>query len=215
MLRLPRVMKLAATAGLLLAISPAIAGAQRPPAQPLEWTARRAIGVRLGSWNVDVLSIAEPVATPQFELFLQRSLDAGLAIENSVGLYRITTTEQQALPPTEDVEVDSYVIPLLISLKFYPFSDASPRLAPFIQGGAGLAFGIEDEGDNAIGGGGTAVATGFGIRAAAGAELRVVGGLGVSAAARYQWLHFGVAVGGADTYHGVGWEGGVTYRFRY
>jgi hypothetical protein len=206
-------MKLAALCGLLLAIGPVHLEAQQPAA--LDWTARRAIGLRGGTWQIDVVSIAEPVVSPHAEIYLQRSFDAGLALENSVGIFRVTTTEQQALPPTADVEVRSYIIPLLISLKFYPFSRGTPRIVPYILGGAGLAFGIEDEGDNAIGGGGTAVTTGIGVRGAMGAELRIIGGLGVSAAARYQWLHFGVDVGGTDTYNGVGWEGGVTYRFQY
>jgi outer membrane protein W len=207
-----QVLKLALFCGISAAVCPETAVAQRPG--PAEWSMRRGVGLRAGSWNVDIAESQNPEATPNVELYLQRSLDSRLVVENSIAIWRVRTTEPVSLPPSSDVEINSYIVPLLISLKFYPI-DQTSRAAPFVMGSAGLAFGIEDEGENAIGGGGSSVTTGFGVRWAAGVEFRVIGSFGVSGSARYQWLHFGEPVGSTDTYYGVGVEGGVTYRFQF
>ena len=207
-----RVLKLALICGLTAAIGVTAASAQTPA--PAVSMPRRGVGIRVGSWNVDVPSSKAPRATPNFELYLQRTLDSRLWVENSISFWRVTTTDPVSLPPSADVETRSYVIPLLISLKLYPVDEAS-HVAPFLLGSAGLAFGIEDEGENAIGGGGSSVVTGFGVRWGAGVEIEVIGNFGISGSARYQWLHFGEPVGNTDTYSGVGVEGGVTYRFQF
>jgi hypothetical protein len=174
----------------------------------------RGVGIRAGNWNVDVPSIDKPRGSPHVGIFLERSIDRKLSVENSISVWRVITTERQSLPPAPIVEISSYIVPLLISLKLYPIPD-TPPFAPFLAGGIGLAFGIENEDENSIGGGGSSVVTGFGIRWAAGLEIQVAGGFHVSASARYQWLHFGEQVGGADTYSGLGAEGGLAYRFHF
>lgn len=195
-----------------MALAPALLCGQQP--QSANGGARRGIGIRLADWNVPVVSIDDPVATVHADVFLERKLDTNLAIENSVGLWRIITNERQALPPSTPVKIKSYIVPLLTSLKLYPLGEPG-RIAPYIAGGVGLAFGIEHEGDNAIRGGGTYVITGFGVRGSAGVEIRITDAFFVSGSGRYQWLHFAEAVGGATTYRGAGAEGGVAYRFRF
>ena len=207
-----KALKLALLCGMSAAMGPAAAFAQRPGAA--EWAPRRGVGIRAGSWNVDVPEAQNPRSTPNFELYLERSLDPKLSVENSVSFWRVTTTEPVSLPPSADVETRSYIIPLLLSLKYYPLGPIEGAV-PFLLGSAGLAFGVEDEGENAIGGGGSSVVTGFGVRWAAGVEIGIVGRFGVTGSVRYQWLHFGGPVGSTDTYSGVGVEGGVTYRFQF
>ena len=87
------------------------------------------------------------------------------------------------------------------------------KFEPFVTAGAGFALGIEDEDKTAIGGGGTSLVTGFGMRAGAGAELELAGRFGTSALIKYQWIRFGQEVGDEDTFRGFALEAGLTLRF--
>lgn len=176
---------------------------------------RRGAGVRAGTWNV-----AEPLAElttysadPHIEGYFQRGLDDRLAFESTVGVWRrISNTIQ---PTTGNVvQTRTYVIPLFTSLKMFPFTTNEDPLEPFFFAGAGFALGIDDVSENAIGGGGTAIATGFGFKAGAGLELHINDVFGLLASARYQHIGYGGELGGVETYKGFGFEGGVSYRFR-
>lgn len=204
-----------------LALSTALpARGQRPDESVAEREgrmARRGGGVRVGAWNVDDPSRADArfSRSLQFELFLQRGLDERLVLENSAAVWRRLTRERQAIPAASDtVETRSYIIPLLTSLKYFPFTGPGSRLEPFILGGLGFAVGIEDQSQNALGGGGTTIVTGFGVKAAAGIEVRI-GSLGVAGDARYQWMKLSDELGLESTFGGAGLEGGLTFRFRY
>jgi hypothetical protein len=162
---------------------------------------RRGMGFRVGAWNVDV----DPWITrsAQFEAFVQRDLGQDLALETSISAWRAVVNQTRA-----------YIVPILTSVKYYPFTLPDQRVEPYLIGGLGFAFGIQDPDDNAIGGGTTTIASGIGFRAALGVEMRVVGGLGLGASGKYQWVHFGDEVGTMETFGGVGFEGAITYRFR-
>lgn len=180
--------------------------------------ARRGAGVRVGAWDVESPARVDARFSSSllFEFYLQRGLDERLALENSGGVWRRITQERQQLPVGSDtVETKVYIIPLLTSLKYYPLTSPSSLIEPFIMGGLGLALGIEDESSNAIGGGGTSVVTGFGIRAAAGLELHIGSAFGATAAGRYQWMKLSDYVGLENTFKGVGLEGGLMYRFNF
>ena len=180
--------------------------------------ARRGAGVRVGVWDVEdpARVNARFSSSPLFEFYLQRGLDEHLVLENSGGVWRRITHERQQLPIGSDtVETKAYIIPLLTSLKLYPLTSPSNTLEPYIMGGLGLALGIEEESPNAIGGGGTSVVTGFGIRAAAGLELHIGSTFGASAAGRYQWMKMSGDLGLENTFKGVGLEGGLTFRFNF
>jgi hypothetical protein len=185
----------------------------RAQEQPL--ASPRAFGISAGVWNVGVPDALDPESSVYGEIFLQRALSDDLAIENSLAAWRLITTEPLPFPSTGTYEVKSYILPLLLSLKLYLFDSAESRVSPYVSGGAGLAFGIEDADPVATGGGGSSVVTGFGLRGGAGVEARAFGGVFVTASGRYQWLHFGEAVGSRATYNGVGFAGGITYRFRF
>jgi hypothetical protein len=188
-MRVIRVPRLLLSAVLLFAVVPSALHAQ----------VRRGGGLRVGAWNVDV----EPWVTrsPHFELYLDRGLDDDLALENSVGVWRAVVNQTKA-----------YIVPLMTSLKFYPLTEPEDRFEPYVMGGLGFAFGVQDEDENAIGGANSTLVTGIGVRAGVGVEVRVVGGFGIAAHGKYQWIHFGEEVGTMETFAGVGLEGVVTYR---
>jgi hypothetical protein len=170
------------------------------PAQLHGQQARRGGGLRVGAWNVDVDPWVERSA--DFDAFYQRALGDDLALENSLSGWRAVVNQTRA-----------YIVPLLTSLKYYPVSSPADRVEPYVMGGVGIAFGIQDEPDNAIGGTGSTIVTGVALRTGLGVEVRVFRGLGVAASGKYQWVHFGDDVGTMQTFAGVGWAGAVVYRF--
>lgn len=203
-----------------LAAGPGAAAAQRVDETDGERAARlarRGAGIRAGAWFVDVDSPGDVSKSPAFEGYFQRGLDQHLTLENSVSVWWAHTTSEQSLPlgGSQTVETRSFVIPLLTSLKLFPFTDVSSRFEPFLLAGVGFALGIEDQSENAIGGSGTSLVTGFGFRSGAGIELHVSYALGLAAGVKYQWIHFGEEMGGKETYNGLGVEGGITYRFQF
>jgi opacity protein-like surface antigen len=219
MLRLLTIAFVVATAA---AAWPAPAQAQRPLESLRERQARlarRSLGVRVGNWKVDLAATdTMPERTsPHFEAYLQRGLDRHLGLENSLGVWRRVTQELQALPSGGErtVETKSYILPVLTSLKFYPFTDPLNFFDPYLTGGVGVALGIVHEAENAIGGGGTSIATGFGLRTGIGVEIHVTSMLGLVANGRYQWTRFSRDLGSKDVFNGAGVDGGVTYRFRF
>lgn len=149
-----------------------------------------------------------------FEGYVQRGLDDHLAVESSIGFWRARTPKLQD-PPGIIVDTDTYIIPLVTALKLYPLTRPESRVEPFILGGIGFALGIADEGENALGGGGTSILTGFGFKAGAGIEIHIGRAFGVSAGTRYQWMRYREEIAGISTFKGVGFEGGITYRFLF
>jgi hypothetical protein len=176
---------------------------------------RRGAGVRVGFWHVEVAAGSETSRAPQFDLYLQRGLASHLAMENSLSVWWATSRSTQALPDAPEVTTRTYVVPLIAALKLYPLTSEDQRFEPFVLAGAGIAFGIEDQSESAIGGGGTTIVTGLGVRAGLGAELRLTTRLGFSASGTYQWMHFGEELGTTETYTGVGAAGGIIYRFQF
>lgn len=220
-----RIFPYPARAGLVLCVAAlsfaARAFGQRPDESPADREARearRGAGVRVGAWNVEDPARVDTRFSRSllFELYLQRGLDKRLVLENSGGVWRRMTHERQQLPTGSDtVETKAYIIPLLTSLKYYPLTAPSNLLEPYVMGGLGLALGFEDQSTNAVGGGGTSVVTGFGIRAAAGLELHLGSTFGATAAWRYQWMKLSEDLGLENTFKGVGPEGGLTIRFNF
>jgi len=198
------------------------AQAQKPPESAREREgrmARRSMGVRVGSWNVN---LAATDTTPDqvslhFEAYLQRGLDRHLGLENSIAIWRRVTQEVQALPLGGEriVETKAYIVPVLTSLKFYPVTEPRDFFDPYITGGVGVALGIVHEAENAIGGGGTSIATGFVLRTGLGLEVHLTSALGLVATGRYQWTRFSKDLGSRDVFNGAGLDGGITYRFRF
>ncbi len=213
MTRALQVLKLTAVCALLAV--PAIANAQTPQqaAAERERLARRGGGLRAGIWNVDVAPGDQ--ATPHFEGYFQRGLDRQLALENSLGVWRLTTTTPSTVPEGTPVETKTWILPLLTSLKLYPLTNIDDRLEPWLMAGVGFAFGLSEQSENAIGGGGSTIVTGIGLRGGAGMDMRLIGPIGISVSGKYQWIHFGEELDGSDTFNGVGVEGGITYRFRF
>lgn len=176
---------------------------------------RRGAGARAGVWQVQ-----QPADQPKmkrsaaFEGYVQRGLDDRIVVESSIGFWHATTPELQE-PLGIIVETDIYIIPLVTALKLYPLTNSDQRIEPFVLGGIGFALGIADEGDNALGGGGTSILTGFGFKTAAGVEIQLGDAFGVSAGARYQLMRYREDIAGIGTFKGVGLEGGITYRFLF
>lgn len=221
MMQLQRVLKLAGFCAMMAALLPAPSFAQNKEESEVERQARlarRGAGVRAGVWQAEVQSTADGATRgPHFEGYFQRGLDKHLAMENSAGVWWVTTTASQSIPlgGSEEVETRSYVVPLLTSLKFYPITEVTDRVEPYLLAGIGFALGLEDQADNAIGGGGTSMVTGFGARAGVGVETHLNSSFGLAAGAKYQWIRFGEELGSTDTFRGFGAELGITYRFQF
>src|SRR5688572_1595124 len=78
---------------------------------------RRGAGIRGGGWDVDVSAATNPSQSPYFEGYFQRGVDDHLALENSIGVWRMTTSEPGPIVGSPDVETKTWVVPLLTSLK--------------------------------------------------------------------------------------------------
>ncbi len=192
-----------------LAGSPALLFSQ----SPLGFSDRGA-GLRIGIWNVELPAGADASRSPHFDLYLQRSLNEKIAMENSLSAWWSSRRTIHPIPGAGQITTTTYVLPLMAALKFYPLEIDTRRLQPFFLAGAGIALGVESQSESAIGGGGTTIVTGLGARFGLGAEFRIGRNFGVSALGSYQWLHFGEELGTTDTYDGVGVAGGLTYRFQ-
>ena len=219
MRQLQGVLKLALLAAGFMAAQPAAVWGQQQESEfeRAARLARRGAGLRVGVWNVDAAAARQMARSPTIEGYFQRGLDRHLVLENSVGVWRATTTRTQ-VPPLggpREVETKSYVVPLLTSLKLYPITGPGARIEPYLLAGVGFALGVQDEGDNAIGSSGTSLVTGLGFRAGAGLEVQLSKAFGVAAAGKYQWIRYSETLGGMERFAGLGAEGGITYRFQY
>jgi hypothetical protein len=183
-------------------------------AQQADPSARRGAGLRIGAWTVknpgdDRTTYSH---SPQLEAYFQRGLDDHLALESTIGVWRrAARTIETGTGNT--VTTNTYVIPLFTTLKIFPVTRPDQALEPFVLAGGGFALGIDEVSENAIGGGGTSIATGFGTRVGAGLELHLNDIFGLTVSSRYQLIGYGEDLGGANTFKGFGFEGGLTYRF--
>lgn len=183
---------------------------------------RTGAGLRIGGWMVS--NLASPSGTtsssiPDFEAYWQKGLDRHLAIETSAGLWhRQQTSGSGATAET----IGTFVVPLLTTIKLYPFTGPEQALEPFVSAGVGFTVGLEK--DNTVSGGllgggnansGLNLVAGVGVKGGAGVEYRFSRAFGVSAALTYQWVLFAQDVGGQGDYKGFGLFGGLTYRFQY
>ena len=175
--------------------------------------ARNNAGARVGTWNVADPSVEGSTykASPTMDLFMQRGISEHTALESSLSLWRRVTTTNRA---GSAVTTKSYLFPLLSSLKYYPFTRARRRLQPYLSAGVGFGLGIQKESTNAIGGGGTTVVTGFGMKLGVGTEYHIAHGVGILVSGRYLWMKFSDKISDQQTFSGTGVEAGVTYKFR-
>jgi outer membrane protein W len=200
-------------------------GSAEPDLERHARLARRGGGVRVGTWDVRGLSTASGATvskTPAFEGYVRRGLDLHLAIEHSVGVWRRTqsvTTTSGPLGGTQSTStLETYVIPQLTSIVFFPLTKPTQRLEPYLKAGAGFAIGVDDrtgDGGGLFSGNGTSLVPGYGLSGGAGVELRLTNALGVGAAGRYRWLKFFQELASQRTYEGFGAEIGVTYLFQF
>ena len=183
---------------------------------------RSGAGLRVGAWMVSNLvnpSGATSSSIPAFEAYWQKGLDRHLAIETSAGLWHRQQTS--GLGATAET-VGSFVVPLLTTIKLYPFTGPEQALEPFVSAGVGFAMGLEK--DNTVNGGllgggsansGLNLVAGIGLKGGAGVEYRFSRAFGAGAALTWQWVLFAQNVGGQGDYRGFGVFGGLTYRFQY
>jgi len=183
---------------------------------------RSGAGLRVGTWMVSNLvgpAGASSSTLPALEAYWQKGLDRHLAIETSAGLWH--RRQSSGSGPTAET-VGTFVVPLLTTIKLYPFTGPEQALEPFVSAGVGFALGLEK--DNTVSGGllgggnantGLDLIAGLGLKGGAGVEYRFSQAFGVSASLTWQWALFGQDVGGQDDYKGFGLLGGLTYRFQY
>jgi hypothetical protein len=183
---------------------------------------REGAGLRVGTWMVSNLATASGASSstlPAFEGYWQKGLDRHLAIETSAGLWH---RQLSAGSGTSAETVGSFVIPLLTSIKLYPFTGPEQQLEPFVSAGVGFAMGLEKQ--NTVGGGllgggsannGVSLVAGVGLKGGAGLDYHFSQAFGLSAGAAYQWVLYAQSVGGQSDYKGFVLFGGLTYRFQY
>lgn len=208
--------------------------AQVRPAPPSESDAesrarlaRRAAGVTVGHWDlrgIEAPSTVEVSTLPMLYGFMRKGLDARLSLENGIGIWRRvqTTPATGGLGGTPGEEVQSWVIAQTTAIRFFPVTDAGAMLEPWILGGAGFSFGIDDrdtQGGGVLGGtsggAGLEIVPGFTLQGGAGAEWWFTSSLALNLGARFQWTRFFQDFGGERTYQGPSYEVGLTYKFQY
>jgi len=183
---------------------------------------REGAGLRVGSWmvsNLNTVSGASSSTLPDFEAYWQKGLDRHLAIETSAGLWHRQLSAGSG-PNAESV--GSFLVPLLTTIKLFPFTGPEQRLEPFAAAGVGVALGLEKQstvGGGLLGGGtansGVNLTAGLGLRGGVGVEYHFSRAFGFSLEGAYQWVLYGQDVGGQSDYKGFGLYGGLTYRFQY
>jgi hypothetical protein len=220
---------------LALLLLPAVAvNAQVRPAPPAESEAesrarlaRRAAGLTVGHWDlrgVDVPSGVDVSTMPMLYGFMRKGLDARLSLENGVGVWR----RVQKSPATGGIggtpaeEVQSWVIAQTTAVRFFPATDAGAAFEPWVLGGAGFSFGLDDrdtEGGGVLGGttggSGLEIVPGFSLQGGAGAEWWFSNALALNVGARFQWTRFFQEFGGERTYQGPSYEVGLSYKLQY
>ncbi len=189
--------------------------------------ARRAAGLTVGHWDLRGI---EPAATvevstlPMFYGFMRKGLDARLALENGIGVWRrVQSTEATGgIGGTAAEEVQSWVIAQTTALRFFPATDAGASVEPWVLGGVGFTIGIDDrETDGggvlggAAGGSGIQMVPGVSLQGGTGVEWWFGSTLALNVGARYQWTRFFENFGGERTYQGPSYDLGLVYKFRY
>lgn len=189
--------------------------------------ARRGAGVTIGSWQLRGIEVPAGVdvsTMPMFSGWMRKGLDARLALENGVSVWR----RVQSVPPSGGIggsageEVQSWIIAQTTAVRFFPFTDAGAALEPYVLGGAGFTLGIDDretEGGGLLGGAtgasGVVMVPAVSLQGGLGVEYRFGESFGLAGGARYQWTRFFQDFGGERTYQGPVLELGLSYRFRY
>lgn len=209
------------------------AGAQTPARDPESDAetrarlARRAAGLTVGSWDlrgIEPPSTVEVATMPMISGFMRKGLDSRLALENGIGVWRRVQNSPATggLGGTPAEEVQSWVIAQTTAIRFYPATDAGATFEPWVLGGAGFTFGLDDrdtQGGGLLGGSsggpGLQIVPGFSLQGGLGAEWWFSESLGLNGGARYQWTRFLQDFGGERTYQGPVYEVGLSYKFRY
>lgn len=186
---------------------------------------RRGAGARIGVWSVGSVTEVPDARygrTPLLEGYFQHGLDRHLALQNSVGIWR---RSQEIVVPaiggSRREHVNSYVVPMLTSLRFFPATGPEEDFEPYVEGGVGISLGVDDRETTTsdplgVGAGdGVSIVLGFGMKAGAGAEWRFSPALGLAVGGRFQWIRFLEDLGGERVYRGFGLEAGLTYRFQF
>lgn len=212
----------------LLAASAAVTELRAQTATEIEERARlerRGASLRVGQWDVRGLREVGGVTmqrSPVLEGAFVHGLDRHLAIESSVGVWRRRQEGRQAGTIGGDSyeRIDSWVVPMFSALTFYPFTGPASRIEPYLEGGVGIAIGIEDRETTSGGlfGGansGMSFGAGFGFKGGAGLDVRVTRPLALSVGSRYQWVRFLEDLGGERIYRGFAVDIGLRYRFQY
>lgn len=184
--------------------------------------ARTGAALRVAFWRVADLPDVQDGSESRWPLLegsFRRGLDRHLAIESTIGVWRRhaeTESGGGVIGGSSGSAVTTWVIPLLTSVKFYPFTGPEAGTEPFLSAGAGFALGIEEaEAGGTLTGGGTRAATGFALEGETGAELRLGEAFGLILSGGYQWIRFGEEIGRTRTYAGFNLGAGLTYRFQY
>jgi len=220
---------LVATLGVFtLALAAPSVGAQERQLSDAEERARlerRGAGARIGFWSVGGLREVPDARygkSALFEGYFQHGLDRHLALQNSVGFWRRSQEiVVSAIGGPRRESIDSYVIPMFTALRFFPATSPGEEFEPYVEGGVGVALGVDDRSTSAsdpLGAGdgsGIAMGLGVGLKAGVGAEWRFSPALGLALGGRYQWLRFLGDLGGESLYRGFGAEVGLTYRFQF
>lgn len=189
--------------------------------------ARRTAGLTIGPWQlrgVEEPSGVDVSTMPMISGFMRKGLDARLALENGIGVWR----RVQRVPATGGIggtpgeEVQSWVIAQTTAIRFFPGTDAGAAVEPWLLGGAGFSFGIDDrdtQGGGLLGGStgatGIVLIPGFSLQGGAGVEWWFSDALAINASAKFQWTRFFQEFGGERTYQGPAYELGMTYKFQY
>jgi hypothetical protein len=221
------------TLTLVLAIAPVSLRAQdstrsaETEAESKARLARKAAGITVGPWElrgIEPPSGVDVSTLPMFYGFMRKGLDARLALENGIGVWRReqTTPATGGLGGTSGETVQSWVVAQTTAIRFFPMTDAGARFEPWVLGGAGFTLGIDDretEGGGVLGGSagasGVGIAPGFSLQGGVGTEWWFSESLALNVGARYQWTRFLQDFGGERTYQGPAYEAGLTYKFRY
>ena len=202
----------------LLAAAPAVA---QPAGESTAGTERlrNGAGLQVSSWQPDKPAGFDNTGSIAFQGYLLKGLDLHLAWDNTLGFWQRTTkwSETQPLVGTTNHELDTYIVPTITALRFYPLTTPDKLVEPFVSAGLGPVIGIQQQKNSgALAPPNTTTMTaGLGVRAGVGVDIRSNGPFGVTAGTHFESASFGEDMVGERLYQAWGADLGLTYRFQY
>lgn len=179
---------------------------------------RNGAGLQMSSWQPDKPVGLDNTGTLAFQGYLLKGLDLHLAWDNTLGFWQRTSKwSETSILGTTNHELDTYLVPTITALRFYPLTTPEKLVEPYVSAGLGPVLGVQQQkaSGNLAPTNTTTMVAGLGVRAGVGVDIRSNGPFGVAVGTHFESASFGEDMQGERLYQAWGADFGLTYRFQY